>query len=42
MFICMYNIDILIMLLMITGKEINKYARDMQFYTYKPGHKVTV
>ena len=35
MFICMCNIDILIMLSMITGKEMNTCARDMHFYTYK-------
>ena len=28
--------DILIKLSMITGKEMNKCARDMHFYTYKP------
>ena len=36
MFICMFNIDILIMLSIITGKEINKCARNMHFYTYTP------
>ena len=36
MFICMFNIDILIILSMITRKDMNKCARDMHFYTYKP------
>ena len=32
----MFNTDIPIMLSMITGKEMNKCARDMHFNTYKP------